>query len=405
MKYTCIGFLIFCLSITSISSAQTSNRNLIAGAVSRVFCDGIYHWVDVPGSKSLDGTATGLQYICQNGSPNGPLLIFFEGGGSCWNGATCDCQPDAYGNCQGPNSTIADNHFDKAESFDGQRWGQEQTPNGMPLFGQTAAFAGPTSPFGPAFNYVIIPYSTGDVFAGDAVRNYTTPDGRTIHAFHRGYQNVTLDLQKAKQLFPNPSEVVVWGDSAGGVGADCNLSKLRSLWSVDMWEMSNAGPALGTALTPLFPAVTRTWGVWELRGKDVIANTCPANPPPGSTQWSQEWVIRFNATALTSVRKVFADDYSDAVIDFFSCKLGAPPDANGSCASAVTATLITEFDDVISAAQNYKVYYHSGYCHIERESDFGNPSCDFDSMIQDGVFFHDWVYAWINNYAGLENVR
>ena len=180
-----------------------------------------------------------------------------------------------------------------------------------------------------------------------------------------GYNNVTLDLLKAKQLFPSPRKVVVWGDSAGGVGADCNLWKLRLLWPVDMWEMSNAGPAYGTAnLMPLWSAVNRTWGVWELRGKDVIAKTCPANPPRGSTQWSQEWVIRFNAAALTSVRRAFTDDYSDSVVQFFACLLGANVDPDGTCTTAVTDTLNIEFDDVIKTARNYKVYYHSRLFHI-----------------------------------------
>jgi len=45
-------------------------------------------------------------------------------------------------------------------------------------------------------------------------------------------------------------------------------------------------------------------------------------------------------------------------------------------------------------------------CHAERVSD-GNtvvggsdPSCDYDNMQQNGIYFHDWVNARINNRTG-----
>src|SRR5207248_357041 len=85
-------------------------------------CDGIFHWVDVPGSECLDGTQTGFQYLCQTGSPSGPLLVNIDGGGACWDGPSCDCQPDASGACQGGGISI--NHFQKAQSSDGLAWAQ-----------------------------------------------------------------------------------------------------------------------------------------------------------------------------------------------------------------------------------------------------------------------------------------
>jgi hypothetical protein len=69
---------------------------------------------------------------------------------------------------------------------------------------------------------------------------------------------------------------------------------------------------------------------------------------------------------------------------------------------------------------NFKVYFHSGACHSEREAD-GNspafsgsvPSCDYDNMIQapkpnqgyndncqagpGQVCFRDWVRGWAGN--------
>ena len=143
----------------------------------------------------------------------------------------------------------------------------------------------------------------------------------------------------------------------------------------------------------------------------MVERTCPIYPPSGSTHWSIGWVKNFNAQVLPNVRKAFTDDYSDTVVSQFACLWGAAVDPDGTCTSAVTSALNLEFTDIISSASNYKVYYHSGICHVEREAD-GNtvaggsdPACDFDKMQQDGVYFHDWVNAWINGSPTWINIR
>jgi len=165
------------------------------------------------------------------------------------------------------------------------------------------------------------------------------------------------------------------------------------------------------------PAVARTWGAWELgSGGAIVAKTCPIVPQPGSTDWNLEWVIRYNASTFQNVLKAFTDDYSDQEVARFGCLFGAKADPDGSCTTSVTSTLEAEFRDVIGMAPNYKVYYHTGICHSEREAD-GNtsasgsdPSCDWDvtptsGMVQNGVAFHDWVNAWIKNSPNWINIR
>lgn len=176
--------------------------------------------------------------------------------------------------------------------------------------------------------------------------------------------------------------------------------------------MNNAGPSYGADnLMPLLSTAGRTWGTWRPGPDNTVEDlTCPILPR-GSPHWSIEWVKSFNAVALTSVHKAFTDDYFDQTVQSFACLFEAAVDPDGTCTSAVTSTLKDEFADVISTAPNYKVYYHSGICHTEREAD-GNtvaggsdPSSDYDKMQQDGVYFHDWVNAWINNGPEWVNIR
>ena len=382
-------------------------------------CDGIFHYVSVAGTANLDGSPTGIEYSCQTGSPRGPLLVYMGGGGFCGSGDTCDCQPDASGACTNPNADISIGFFNKATSDDGRTWAQTYfggTPSKTIGDGPSGrgAFAGPTSPFKQNWNIVYIAPSTGDGYLGDKVRQLTTSSGHTSTAHFVGYQNVQRDLAEIHALFTNPSKVAVWGGSSGGVGLTCSLGSFRTKWpNTRMWMMDNAGPALGTrGLMPGFPSVAKLWGAWQ-PGPDgsVIPETCPVIPDVGSRDWSLEWVAAYDAKTYPDVIKALADDYSDGVISHYACVFGATPDSQGSCASATASTLIDEFNDVIRGAANFKVFYHTGICHTERESN-GNsppvdglpPSCDFDKMHQGGAHFNDWVNAWITDSPTWVNV-
>jgi hypothetical protein len=79
-------------------------------------CDGVFHFLYVPGAENLDGSPTGIEYICQAGSPSAPLLVFMDGAGACNSGDTCDCQPDASGQCTNPNATAAASRFSRAST-------------------------------------------------------------------------------------------------------------------------------------------------------------------------------------------------------------------------------------------------------------------------------------------------
>jgi hypothetical protein len=169
-----------------------------AGAAAPI-CDGQFHFVQVEGARCLDGTPTGFEYACLTGSAASPLLVAIEGGGACWDGVGCDCQPDANGLCAPDSSaTIVSNHFDRTQSNDEVHWTHT-------FFGQPGFFAGETSPFNGRWNLVNIPYCTGDAHVGHAVNTYVTSGGESIVAHHLGYGNVTRFLSVIKSLFPNAS--------------------------------------------------------------------------------------------------------------------------------------------------------------------------------------------------------
>jgi hypothetical protein len=406
------------MAFAGSAGAASLGTAQLSGVTGSAQCDGTFHYVPVAGAVNIDGSPTGIEYLCETGSPSGPLLVYIDGEGGCWTGDSCDCQPDTSGVCTNPNATISTGFFDKANSDDGRTWAQSYFGEAYsPIIGANsgaAAFAGPTSPFNQNWNIVYIPATTGDAFTGDKVRQLTTSTGYTYTAHFVGYRNIQLDLRQIQTLFPSPSKVATWGASGGGVGLTCSLGSFRATWpNAPMWMMDNAGPAYGTHdRMPQVPAIFNLDGAWR-QGPDgaVIPETCPVIPNVGSQDWSLEWVVAYDAKTYPDVIKAFTDDYSDSVVDFFACLAGATPDAKGSCASTVAGTLTDEYNDVIRNAANFKVFYHTGTCHIEREVD-GNSlasdglpsSCNYDEMRQQRVQFSDWVNAWIADSPAWVNV-
>jgi hypothetical protein len=287
----------------------------------------------------------------------------------------------------------------------------------------------------------MIPYCTGDDHTGDAQQPYTvyhfyttarSPEVIRYTAQFRGYRNVGLDLQQIQSLFRTPSKVAIWGGSAGGIGADCNLWRFPPLWpGTPMYEFNLNGAPLDPRYAPDVPRVGRSWGVWDWgdggpRDEGLIQQkTCPieipaasqtATGPPVPQPFNPSFIMLFNKQKFPDVRKAFSDDYSDSAIDFIACQLGASADANGSCARAVSKSLDDAFVTAINGDENYKVYYHDGTCH-DREADGMRESarinvgtqpeivseCDFDTMRQytgvnrQPISFHDWVNAFMEN--------
>ena len=131
--------------------------------------------------------------------PTDNLMIYFEGGGACWDGYTCGSIGQFASQFE-----IADNEmeFYATGMFD---------------------FENPANPVAD-YNVVFAPYCTGDIHTGDAVQTFEVPeavgadfDEITVH--FNGYNNGAAVLDWTYNNYTEPSQVLVTGCSAGGYGA------------------------------------------------------------------------------------------------------------------------------------------------------------------------------------------
>ncbi len=180
---------------------------------------GEWTWFPQPGSACSDGSETGFAV---NRGASDDLLVFFMGGGACWDFQTCFLFQTA---TTGP--------------FTGAQLDALAPELARGIFDR----ADPTNPYRD-FTHVFIPYCTGDLHAGERAVAYTE-GGLTRTWHHMGALNLRLALPRLSATFPSPPRLVVTGSSAGGYGATFQYAALREAFTAATTQLViDSGPLL-----------------------------------------------------------------------------------------------------------------------------------------------------------------
>ncbi|WP_243337540.1 pectin acetylesterase-family hydrolase [Anaeromyxobacter soli] len=209
-------------------------------------------WIPFDDAVCADGSTTGLAVNRGSGSD---LLVFFDGGGACWDYATCAA------------GTAVDDHYGPAQ------WDVElrdYVPSSL-----TDRANLPPSLAGATI--VFVPYCTGDVHGGSNVKVY----GNAVFSEtwrHVGHANVLAYLARLAPTFPSPRKLVVAGSSAGGFGALVSYEAFRWYWpEARGYLVDDSGPAL---VNNDVPADLRDafYGSWHLgEALDPVCVECRSN--------------------------------------------------------------------------------------------------------------------------------
>lgn len=201
-------------------------------------------WVDVPGTACANGAPTGVG-VNFTGKSN-DVLVFLEGGGACWDGATC------YGGQS--VATYLTGYGATEFATDPQRV----------LFSTTRDASNPFRDM----NMIYVPYCTGDVHAGHnvVVYNYLGVDHPTHHV---GGDNLAIVLARVAATFPSAPRVWIAGDSAGGFGAALSVTLARATFpKATLGILDDSGQ-------PIPPAPDR-WSAWKAAWKLETPPDCAA---------------------------------------------------------------------------------------------------------------------------------
>jgi len=139
----------------------------------------------VPGGDCQCSDGSEFNFWVREASPE-KVVVFLEGGGACFSAETCAPDNEVYHTAitEGPDR---EGIFDVADE---------------------------RNPFAD-YSFVFVPYCTGDVHLGNATTDY----GSGLSIQHKGFVNGTAALDHLGATFPDATDVVVMGESAGSVAA------------------------------------------------------------------------------------------------------------------------------------------------------------------------------------------
>lgn len=299
----------------------------------RRFAAGGGPWTKIsPGGKTRCARGGPYAFWLRRGDPK-KLMIFFQGGGGCFDRRTC-----AIG------STWFD---DRVDAEDDPRFN-----------GGILDLANAQNPF-HEWSIAYLPSCTGDVHTGTRIVRY---GGIRVHQV--GYVNAHAALARTYREFPDASVVFVTGCSAGSVGsafhADAIIRHYRRARITQ----------LGDSLAFVFhrPISLAAWG------------TNSVFPPffrIGNRRWTMAEFTTRLAKAHPSVTFARFNHASDAVQERFYEAVGGRPGGFEPRLRAAERTLKRQ--------KNYRSFLACGSNHCAL------PTPEFYSLRVGGVSLRDWV--------------
>lgn len=244
-----------------------------------------WQYVPIQGAMCRDGSATGIGI---NANPNSKqLMIYLEGGGACFNALTCGMNPSSFG-------------MSDFTSRLGGTSGAQGVFNRMDTANAMADW-----------NFVYVPFCTGDVHAGNKL-NATVPGVSAPQQFV-GYVNMTRYLKRIVPTFPGLTKVLLTGISAGGFGAAANyVQTAQAFGSVPVYDLDDSGPPMEDPYAP--KCLQQEWA--QLWGFDkTILAECGADCPD-PTNYTIDDTIHV-AKLYPNIPFGLIDDTDDSVITLF----------------------------------------------------------------------------------------
>jgi hypothetical protein len=240
--------------------------------------DNQWTYVSFPDTKCRDASAAGIAVVLNSASKN--LMIYLEGGGACFDGTTCAVNP--------ANTST------------------QQAAKTAGLFDRSNA-ANPVRDW----NFVYVPYCTGDVHAG--TNDAGAISGVTGTQHFVGRLNLEKFLNRIVPTFKNMTKVLLTGISAGGFGASANADLVQyAFGSTPTALVDDSGPPMSSQYLPtcLQDKWRSTWGLDGSILKDCGAD-CP-NPSDFTLDFAKH-LARRHPNTLGGV----LDTVDDGVITAF----------------------------------------------------------------------------------------
>jgi hypothetical protein len=312
--------------------------------------------MDLPGSGAWQRIDTATNTTCARGTPYAfwaragkvnKLLVYFQGGGGCWNYDTCK-----------PGSTF----FNDSVSA-----GSDPAFNGGML-----DLTNPGNPF-KDYNVVYVPYCTGDVHMGSYTQTYKSSTGDQVTIKHNGFVSSSAVVQWAYEHFVAPESVFVAGCSAGSIGSIVFAPYL--IRHYDRAVVAQLGDS--ESFTFDHPVDLQT----DWHAHDNFPNWIPdvASIKPGTFTMSGFYAAIANFYPNNTFSQY--NSAHDTVQQRYYFAAALPTSTPPAWEEAFQRNLA----EIHTAAPNFRSYTSDGSNHCL------TPTSAFYTMSTDGVSLRDWV--------------
>ncbi len=228
-------------------------------------------WIPVDGSECGSGARAGIGL--NRAGTDDELFLFLQGGGACWNTGTCVPSWQQFGPlCDYGNVCLVDNvggtqptatHVIERDPFPADGGGAFPAEIAQLKSSLALDRTRTDNPFRDA-NYVYVPYCTGDLHAGAAVRSYAyhydafAPPS-TFQMHFSGAKNMDAYLARLQVTFPHLKRIWVVGVSGGAYGATLNFDRVaRAFPDAEVHLLADSAPFVET---PRFNEWVAAWNL------------------------------------------------------------------------------------------------------------------------------------------------
>ncbi|MFM7252287.1 MAG: pectin acetylesterase-family hydrolase [Ilumatobacteraceae bacterium] len=279
-------------STTATSPAATTEPvpETTASSDTTVAAQGAWETVEAP-SDCMCSDGAPFEFYVREADPT-KVVFFLEGGGACFSAATCAPESNTF-------KRTAQLPDDLANGTGDGIWSESNPDN--PIAG---------------WSVVYVPYCTGDVHIGNATTDYG--DGLVMQ--HKGYANASAALGMLAYRFPNATELLVTGESAGSVPSPMYAGMASDL----LPDARITVLADGSGAYPDVPAINNVIG--SLWGTMNAVPDWPVNEGMTVERWSLPGLFvqaAAHAPDIVFARHDFAFDETQV---FFAGLAGIPAD-------------------------------------------------------------------------------
>lgn len=226
-------------------------------------------WYRKPVPEAICGDGSPFHMYLRRGSSD-KLVIFLSGGGMAWNAytaarpvtgaATAAMEPNFYWNNLRPFTQIMNINI-----------GITQNDTQNPFYD---------------WNFIVVPYATGDFHVGNGELAYTDLDGQPrILRFH-GRANARAVLAAGHDYFPSAGKILIAGDSAGAFAVPALAEEIVTKWYPDCPDVTLLSDS-GQLLTEDWKRIARNvWGA----SREIYA---PLNSRNITLDWYRRLLVKF----------------------------------------------------------------------------------------------------------------